>query len=89
MHLGLQCVVFFRERPKGLEREEEEEEEKDNDASHCANTFAPVSRFSQNDHFHCSYISKVPYTPTILFRKLPWIFLCHQLPPRQPLEGLV
>jgi len=48
MHLGLQCVGFFREGPKGLEQEEEEEEEeaKDNDASHCANTFAPVSRFS-------------------------------------------
>lgn len=44
MHLGLQCVGFFREGPKGLEQEEEEE--KDNDASHCANTFAPVSRFS-------------------------------------------
>ena len=35
---------FFRERPKGLEKEEEEE--KDNDASHYANTFAPVSCFS-------------------------------------------
>ena len=55
-------LSFPTEAQRIREEEEEEEEEEDNDASHCANTFAHVSK--KNDHFIVHTLPKIHTTTT-------------------------